>query len=142
MDGLLVVIIGKDLFQIPLNLQLLLLHHIVDDLLHPGEVGVHIAALLALHVLRPVQEVVLLLELGPQLLAPLGEDAQDGRVLNGHVHAGYFGLAVLAHVLGDLPADSIGSVALDSCSVFLLVCSLGELVLGGRRLPVHPLPRL
>lgn len=140
MNGLLVVIIVKDLFQVLLYFQLLLLHHVIHDLLHPCEVSVHIAPPLALHVLRPIQEVVLLLELGPQLLTPLGEDTQDGRVLYGHVHAGDFGLAVLTHVLGDLPANNIVGVALYSRTIFLLVRSLGEIVLGSGRLSVHPLP--
>lgn len=95
---------------------------------------------MTLHILRPIEEVVLFFELGPQLLTPLSEDAQDGWVLDGHVHAADLSLAVMTHVLGYLPADSIGSVTLHSSPIFLLVCSFGQLVLGSRRLSVHPLP--
>ena len=146
MDGLLVVIILEDLIHKLLNLHLFLLDHAVDDVLHPGEVGVHVHALLALHVLSPVQEVVLLLELRPQLLAPLRQDAQDGWAFDHHVHARDLRLGVLAHVLGDLAADRPGCVGLHPRSVLLVVHLLHQvllaLLLRLDRPVLHPLPRL
>ena len=122
MHGLLVVVILEDLLHKLLDLDLLLFDHIVDDGLHPGEVGVHVAALLALHVLSAVQEVVLLLELRPQLVAPFGQDSQDGGALYDHVLARDLGLGVLGYVLGDLAADRPRGVALHPFFVLLLIC--------------------
>lgn len=53
-NGLLVIVVSEHRLQVALNLQLLLLHHVVHDLLHPRKVGVHVASTLALHVLCPV----------------------------------------------------------------------------------------
>lgn len=54
MHRLLIIIILEDLLQKFLNLYLLLFDHVVYDGLHPGEVSVHVASLLAFHVLCTV----------------------------------------------------------------------------------------
>lgn len=60
--ALLVVVVLLQLVHILFNLDLFLLDHVVNYWLHPGEVGVHITTLLALHVLCSLQEIVLLVE--------------------------------------------------------------------------------
>lgn len=54
MHGLLIIIILKNALKRFLNLHLLLLSHLIYDLLHPWEVGIHVASFLALHVLSAV----------------------------------------------------------------------------------------
>jgi hypothetical protein len=141
-DGLLVVVVGKHLLHEAFDLQLLLLHHLVDDLLHPRKVCIHVAAALALHVLSPVQEIVFFLEFCPQLLAPLGQDTQNGWTFDRHVHARNLRFAVLTHVLRYLATNSIGSISLHPSPilVFLDLPSQIVLIIALRGLAVHPLP--
>jgi hypothetical protein len=84
---------------------LLLLQLSVEQFAHGKEQAVDDAASLHLDVVGVAGEVAGRGELAPQLLAPLGEDAEDSGVLDGQVHRLDFLLGVDSHVLGHLPAD-------------------------------------
>ena len=136
--GLLVEVVGQKFFHKLVYLLFLVLNHVVEGLFHPHEHGVCIASLL-LHakVFLPVQKKVLGLKLLPQLLAPLGQNPEDGRALDKEVALLDLVLTVGGDIFGYFPPNDVVSVLLDLLSILLvrnLVADNHPLEIMGRRL--------
>jgi hypothetical protein len=80
---LLVEVVLLQLLHKTLNLDLFCLNEIIQGHFHPHKHGVNITSfLLNSQVLLSIQEVIFSFEFIPQLLAPLGENTQNGRMFD------------------------------------------------------------
>ena len=148
---LLLVEVGLHVGHVPLDLGLLVLQQLLEGDLDPVVEDVYLLAVEGRDALRLVDVVVLVLELAPELLAPLGHDPQDLGGFGDEVAAPDLLLAEAGHAFGYFSANVVVGVLvhllpvllhfLDSPQVlvdlFILDAAEGE---GG--LPVEGVPRV
>ena len=119
--GLLVEVIREKFVHKLVDLLFLVFDHVVERLFHPHKHSVSVTSLL-LHakVFLPVQKEILGLEFLPQLLAPLGQNPENGWALDEKMSFLDLVLTVGGDIFGYFPPDDVVRVILDLLSILLV----------------------
>lgn len=148
---LLLVEVGLDVGHVPLYLSLLVLQQFLEGHLDPVVKDVDLLAVEGRDALGLVDVVILVLELAPQLLAPLGHDPEDLGGLGDEVATPDLLLAEAGDALGDFPANIVVGVLVHLLPVLLHFLDRPQILVdffildaakGEGRLPVEGVPRI